>query len=218
MLFDHLEKAMRGTPQENEFDRLFNGHRESVIKCTEIDYESVKKETFTSIQIHMQESDTLENAIRELFKAEDLSGENKYDAGDKGMQPAKKFMRIKTLPPILQININRFGNSKDGGYQKINSVCDFAETLDMDRLLEHTDSFILSQQSSQKSSVRKSSKNSQRASQNQYRLHAILVHNGAINYGHYFCFLKPRPADDTSLPKDQWYKFNDTVVTRVPKS
>jgi hypothetical protein len=36
----------------------------------------VKKETFTSIQIHMQQSGTLESAIKDLFKAEDLSGDN----------------------------------------------------------------------------------------------------------------------------------------------
>lgn len=62
-----------------------------------------------------------------------------------GFQDAKKFLRIKTLPPILQININRFGFSPDGGYRKINSICEFSETLDFDRLLENTDSFILSQ-------------------------------------------------------------------------
>ncbi len=55
---------------------MFNGQRESVIKCTNVDYESINRETFSSIQIHMQESGTLENAIRELFKAEDLSGVN----------------------------------------------------------------------------------------------------------------------------------------------
>lgn len=74
---------MKGTPHEGEFERLFNGQRESVIKCTNIDYESVNKETFSSIQIHMQESGTLENAIRELFKAEDLTDINQYDAGKK---------------------------------------------------------------------------------------------------------------------------------------
>ena len=53
------------------------------MKCTNVEFESISKETFSSIQIHMQESGTLENAIRELFKAEDLSGDNQYDAGDK---------------------------------------------------------------------------------------------------------------------------------------
>jgi len=60
------------------------------------------------------------------------------------MQDAKKFLRIKQLPPILQININRFGIGENGNYKKINSICEFSETLDFDTLLEHTDSFILS--------------------------------------------------------------------------
>lgn len=162
----------------------------------------------------MQESGTLENAIRELFKAEDLSGVNQYDAGEKhGFQDAKKFLRIKSLPPILQININRFGIGSNGEYKKINSMCEFQETLDFDRLLESTESFMLSQRSSQKSSVRKSSKSSQHFSNNFYRLHAILVHHGSINSGHYYCFIKSK---DTGSPEGQWYKFNDMTVTKVP--
>ena len=92
----------------------------------------------------MQESGTLENAIQDLFKAEDLNGENQYDAGSQyGHQDAKKFLRLQSLPPILQININRFGES-NGEYKKINSMCEFSETLDFDSLLENTDSFLLS--------------------------------------------------------------------------
>ena len=67
---------MKGTQFEGEFERLFNGQRESVIKCTNIDQESVTNDAFSHIEIHLQESSTLENAIRELFKAEDLTGAN----------------------------------------------------------------------------------------------------------------------------------------------
>ncbi|KAM5165091.1 ubiquitin carboxyl-terminal hydrolase 17-like protein 6 [Mantella aurantiaca] len=41
-----------------------------------------------------------------------------------------------------------------------------------------------------------------------YQLYAILVHRGTSCYsGHYFCYVK---ASD-----DQWYKLNDTIVSRV---
>lgn len=75
-MFELLENALKGTSKEGELERLFNGQRESVIKCTNVEYESVRSETFSSIQIHQQESGTLEDAIKELFKAEDLTGEN----------------------------------------------------------------------------------------------------------------------------------------------
>ena len=76
MLIDVLENAMKGTPQEGEFQRLFYGQRESVIKCNNVDFESISKETFSQIQVHLLESNSIENAIRELFKAEDLTLKN----------------------------------------------------------------------------------------------------------------------------------------------
>jgi len=48
-LIDVLENAMKGTPTEGEFERLFNGLRESVVTCTNVDYESVRRETFSSL-------------------------------------------------------------------------------------------------------------------------------------------------------------------------
>ena len=39
----------------------------------------------------------------------------------------------------------------------------------------------------------------------------MLVHSGSLNGGHYYCFLKP----DTE--SDQWFKFNDNIVTEINK-
>ena len=44
----------------------------------------------------------------------------------------------------MQVNINRFGIGRDGQYKKINSKCEFGDTLDFDKILEDTDSFQLS--------------------------------------------------------------------------
>jgi ubiquitin carboxyl-terminal hydrolase 7 len=39
-----------------------------------------------------------------------------------------------------------------------------------------------------------------------YELHAILIHSGTTNLGHYFAFIRPQ---------DEWVKFNDENVERV---
>lgn len=44
-----------------------------------------------------------------------------------------------------------------------------------------------------------------------YHLHAILVHNGGLNSGHYYCFIRPEIDEN-------WYKFNDSIVTQVSKT
>ena len=46
--------------------------------------------------------------------------------------------------------------------------------------------------------------------ENMYHLHAIMVHSGSLNSGHYYCFIRPRLGD-------QWYKCNDNCVTKVGK-
>ena len=87
----------------------------------------------------------IEKVMKSLFQAEELTGENQYNHDQHGKQNAKKFMRIKKPPPVLQVNINRFGFSENGSMQKINSRCDFGETLDFDKILESSDSHQLSQ-------------------------------------------------------------------------
>jgi len=39
-----------------------------------------------------------------------------------------------------------------------------------------------------------------------YHLHAILIHSGTLNAGHYYCYIRPEE-------KDEWFKFNDKEVT-----
>ena len=116
---------MKGTEQEPIFKGLFIGQKENVIKCTDVHYESSSEETFYVLPVHLQKSATIEEALKTLFQAEELVGENQYNHDEHGKQNAKKFMRMKKPPPILQVNINRFGFGRDGSMRKINSRCDF---------------------------------------------------------------------------------------------
>lgn len=96
------------------------------------------------LQIPLTQSNTIEGAILEMLRAEDLTGDNQYDAEQHGKQDAKKFLRIKKLPPVLQISLNRFGLSSEGIPKKINSRCEFSETLDMSAIIRGSQSYSLS--------------------------------------------------------------------------
>ena len=74
-----LEEQLKGTEEERLYQDLFFGEKESVLKCNNIDYESVQKESFTGLHIPLQESNTIEEALKNLFKAEELSGDNAYN-------------------------------------------------------------------------------------------------------------------------------------------
>lgn len=48
-----------------------------------------------------------------------------------------------------------------------------------------------------------------------YCLHAVLVHDGEPSSGHYWTFIRNRNSTDAS---EQWFKFNDRLVTKVSDS
>lgn len=48
-----------------------------------------------------------------------------------------------------------------------------------------------------------------------YHLHAILVHSGSLNSGHYYCFIRPDISAMGDDGKPLWYKFDDKIVTKV---
>ena len=106
---------------------------------------------------------------------------------------------------------------------KINSACEFGDSLDFDKLIESTDSFLLSQPRRCSSELH-SQQSSQYAKtftsegRNLYHLHAILCHSGSLHRGHYYSFLrvgKPQETLDTTgkcFDDGSWIKFNDQNV------
>ncbi|KAG1465197.1 hypothetical protein G6F56_004936 [Rhizopus delemar] len=44
-----------------------------------------------------------------------------------------------------------------------------------------------------------------------YKLHAVFIHQGQANYGHYWVYILDHK-------EDQWWKYNDSLVTKVKES
>ena len=78
MLSDCLDKEMKGTNSDGVLNLMFEGEIEQVVQCTNIKYESCVKELFTVLQVPLQESNTIEGAIKNLLQAESLTDENQY--------------------------------------------------------------------------------------------------------------------------------------------
>ena len=78
---------------------------------------------------------------------------------------------------------------------KVNSRCEFGDELDFDKILKKSYNYQL-----QSNSIEETPQPML------YHLHAILIHSGSLNAGHYFCFIRPEE-------NNQWLKFNDTQVT-----
>ena len=98
---------------------------------------------------------------------------------------------------------------------KNNQEFQFDDILHLDSILPKHSNQSYDNQMNRMSQMEMSQRNgsSQKQSKvvNRYHLHAILVHRGTLNAGHYYAFIRP------NVDEDRWFEFNDSRVTEVSK-
>lgn len=189
VLLDNVELKMKGTCVEGTIPELLEGKFKSYVKCKNVDYVSSREESFFDIQLQVKGNKNVMESFRTYVKPDTLDGDNKFDAGDFGMQEAEKGIIFKTFPPVLHLQLLRFQyDPAVDMYVKTNDRYEFPEALVLDEFLEEPDE--------NESAV--------------YILHAILVHSGDNHGGHYVSYLNPEGDG-------KWFKFDDDVVSRCSK-
>ncbi|KAE9415473.1 hypothetical protein Angca_009957 [Angiostrongylus cantonensis] len=192
VLLDNLESKMKMSSVEDEIPRLFRGVMKSYIRCTNVNFESTKEEPFYDIQLNIKGKCNIMQSFRDYVQVERLDGENKYDAGDYGMQPAEKGVKFVSFPPVLHLHLLRFQyDATLDANVKINDKFSFPDKLCLNEFMEGNEEDYT------------------------YCLHAVLVHSGDVRGGHYVVFINTglRPPGEKYKPK--WCKFDDSVVSRV---
>ncbi|KJH43026.1 MATH domain protein [Dictyocaulus viviparus] len=192
VLLDNLESKMKKSPVEQTIPNLFRGVMKSYIRCTNVCFESSKEEPFYDIQLNIKGKNNIMQSFREYVQVERLDGENKYDAGDYGMQPAEKGVKFVSFPPVLHLQLMRFQyDATLDANVKINDKFAFPDKLCLKEFMEGNGEDYT------------------------YCLHAVLVHSGDFHGGHYVVFINTglRPPGEKYKPK--WCKFDDDVVSRA---
>ncbi|KAF8356289.1 math-33 [Pristionchus pacificus] len=124
VLLDNLEKKMKGTNVEDMIPTLFKGKTSSYCKCIQVDYESSREEIFYDIQLSIRSKDpskhntsfTIMEAIQDYVEVETMDGENKYDAGEFGMQPALSNVKVNDRFEFTDVlDLNEFVRDNDEG-------------------------------------------------------------------------------------------------------
>ena len=102
------------------------------------------------------------------------------------MQDATRCVRLKDLPPVLNLQLNRFiFDMQTGNKKKLNSQVQFPEELDMSKFLREPEGSQV------------------------YHLTGVLMHVGSdANHGHYLAHIQEAHTAD-------WYKFSDVQVERL---
>eukprot|EP00010_Vexillifera_abyssalis_P002515 CAMPEP_0201551132 /NCGR_PEP_ID=MMETSP0173_2-20130828/7361_1 /ASSEMBLY_ACC=CAM_ASM_000268 /TAXON_ID=218659 /ORGANISM="Vexillifera sp., Strain DIVA3 564/2" /LENGTH=1177 /DNA_ID=CAMNT_0047961315 /DNA_START=842 /DNA_END=4378 /DNA_ORIENTATION=- len=190
VLMDNLETKMKGTVAEGSIERLFRGQLENYIQCVNVDYASTRSEHFYDLSLVVKGCTDIYESFEKYVEEELMDGENQYRAEGHGLQDAKRGVRFKTLPPVLNIQLKRWEMDyvRFQPY-KVNDLYRFDPILDLSKYMDRT--------------VTKES--------GVYHLHAVLVHSGSTGGGHYYAFV--RPTTDPS-----WYKFNDSCVSAATEA
>eukprot|EP00927_Polykrikos_kofoidii_P048381 TRINITY_DN4266_c0_g1_i1.p1 TRINITY_DN4266_c0_g1~~TRINITY_DN4266_c0_g1_i1.p1 ORF type:complete len:1211 (-),score=249.41 TRINITY_DN4266_c0_g1_i1:146-3778(-) len=185
LLCDRLEEQMKGTPMDGSIKRLFEGEMENYIECMDVDYKSQRNETFHDLQLNIkgergQELRHVEESLRDFTTEETLEKDNAYEAEGHGKQRARKGIRFLTFPPVLNLQLKRFHfDLEKMEMVKLNSRFEFPRRLDLSPFASGAGAYLL---------------------------HAVVVHSGDVNSGHYYAHIRP-------TLENSWYKFDDDTVT-----
>ncbi|XP_018913775.1 ubiquitin carboxyl-terminal hydrolase 7 isoform X2 [Bemisia tabaci] len=188
VLLDKLESKMKGTCVEGTVPKLFEGKMMSFIKCKNIDYSSTREETYYDIQLNIKGKKNITESFKDYVNPEVLEGDNKYDAGEHGLQDAEKGVIFATFPPVLHLHLMRFQYDPVTDCSvKFNDRFEFTEKVSLNPYLHKPETTPAD-----------------------YTLHAVLVHSGDNHGGHYVVFINPRGDG-------KWCKFDDDVVSSCTK-
>ncbi len=195
MLFEVLQASMRARGVGDGVADLFEGATSSVTRCTRVDFSSVKDERFYDLQLPVCNCRNLHASLRQFVAEEKLHGANQYNTRDPelGRQDARRSVRFKRLPRILQFHLKRFEyDAQTGGLSKLQSEFRVPTTLRLGRYMaagcEERPAPI-------------------------YELHSVLSHVGDAGAGHYVAYV--RPGSERGAKK--WYEFDDSNVREVPQ-
>lgn len=108
VLIDKIESKMKGTIQEKLIAYLFSGRAKSYVRCTNVDFESKREDSYLDVQIGVKGLSNIIQSFEDYCKEETLDGDNQYYAEGHGLQDAKMGLIFLSFPPVLNIQLRRF--------------------------------------------------------------------------------------------------------------
>ncbi|XP_035828590.1 LOW QUALITY PROTEIN: ubiquitin carboxyl-terminal hydrolase 24 [Aplysia californica] len=240
-VLDQIDEHMKASGKGEIFKKKFQGIFSDQKICKDCPHRYEREEAFIALNLTVKNA-TLQDSLEQFVKGELLEGANAYfceKCGEK--RNAIKRMCIKSLPPMLCIQLKRFGYDWEANRAlKFDDYFKFPWTLDMEpytvegmarREGEQAERSSLSSDTDGPSSavdgevgmadllngdveqgVEAACIDTDR-SPIHYDLVGIVVHSGQANAGHYYSYIRDRRGTVLTNPnKGKWFKFNDTVV------
>lgn len=209
-LLDQVDEYL----QKIGWDPLFKPFYEGVFSdqkiCQGCPHWHEREETFVALNLPVK-SQSLKESLDQFVKGELLEGDNAYlceECGEK--RNTVKRMCIKKLPPVLVIQLKRFGFDWEANRAvKFDYHFKFPWSLNLSPYTYHG----VQEKEQRGSGGDASDEVFRRPAPANYDLCGVVVHSGQASAGHYYSFIKERRSDPQYAAKRGiWYKFNDTTV------
>ncbi|CAF0886485.1 unnamed protein product [Rotaria sordida] len=239
---DQIDEYLKSIKQEEIFHKQFGGIFCNQMICINgCNHRYEGEEKFMALNVAVK-VDSLNESLNQFVKGEVLDGNNAYFCAKcQEKRTTIKRLCIKKLPPLLCIQMKRFGfDWENNRALKFDDYFKFPIILNMEpytlegvnrreSFIEHNDlvtntngcSTINSSSTTignNKSLSRTSSSSlnnpSNTMSTINYELIGIVIHSGQANAGHYYSFIKDTQCH-YSNNTNQWYRFNDTTVEEI---
>ncbi|KAI9773606.1 MAG: hypothetical protein M1840_006880 [Geoglossum simile] len=197
LLFDRWEGQILSPEAKKRFRSFYGGQLVQQVKSKECPHISEREEPFSAIQCDIKGKSTLEESLKAYVEGEIMEGDNKYSCTSCNRHvDAVKRTCLKDVPDNLIFHLKRFDfDLRTMQRSKINDFFEFPSTIDMKPY-----------------KVQHLSDPTVPTPEDIFELVGVLVHSGTAESGHYYSFIRERPASQFS-PTSTWVEFNDSDVT-----
>ena len=198
-LFDLWELQLLSDKDKDAFRKFYRGSYVTQIRPSDCIHVSEKIENFNALQLEVRGKSTLQESLKAYVEGDVMEGENKYQCtqcdGGRYANYAVKRTCLKEIPDSLILHLKRFDYDLVSlSRHKLNDQFEFPERIDMSPYkLDH----LTNPESPIEEDI--------------FELVGILVHSGTAETGHYYSFIRERPAPSGEQPR--WFQFNDTSVS-----
>lgn len=198
LLFDRLESQLSDISSRAAFKRLFGGQIIQQIKSKECEHVSERFEPITAVQCDIQGRQSLNQSLDAYIEGENMEGDNKYKCSkcDRYVTAVKRAC-LKDIPDNLIFHLKRFDfDLLSGSRSKVNDLFEFPLAIDMSPY-----------------TIDSLEDNAQGVGSDDFILVGVLVHNGNAEVGHYYSYMRERPASSGT-----WVEFNDSEVSHFDQN
>nr|CAB3267565.1 ubiquitin carboxyl-terminal hydrolase 48-like [Phallusia mammillata] len=202
-LTDQVDEYLKAKQQSGIFRDTFQGLFTDQKICEGCPHKYEREEPYFALNLTVK-AGSLEDSLKQFVAGEKLEGDNSYfceKCNEK--RAAVKRTCIKSLPPVLVIQLKRFSYDWEAGRSlKFDHYFQFPLEVDMQPYLAETIAGSDGQRSRHVTNE-----------QQLYRLVGAVIHSGQAQAGHYYSIIKDRRGTPMSNPHHgRWFKFNDTTI------